>query len=234
MTMNAFNALMAVDVSGHVEKKNGLSYLPWAWAWAELKKRYPASYFTIYEAQNGCFYHTDGKTAWVKTGVTLVDGDEKLEHIEYLPVMNVRNQSIPLASVTSTDVNKTIQRSLTKAAARHGLGLYVYAGEDLPEDAPTTNATPAPAAKATPAPASKAETAPTTNAAPAAKIDRRQSFNTLRQTYGVKNDDILATINAAVQDGCLKGIKGDIGTMPDKDFARCMAECERRFRAALS
>lgn len=218
--MNAFNALMAVDVSGHVEKKNGLSYLPWAWAWAELKKRYPASYFTIYEAQNGCFYHTDGKTAWVKTGVTLVDGDEKLEHIEYLPVMNVRNQSIPLASVTSTDVNKTIQRSLTKAAARHGLGLYVYAGEDLPEDAPTTNAVPAPAANAMPA--------------PAAKIDRRQSFNNLRQTYGVQDADILNTINTAVRDGYLDGINGDIGTMPDKDFARCMAEVERRFRAALS
>ena len=232
--MNAFNALMAVDVSGHVEKKNGLSYLPWAWAWAELKKRYPASYFTIYEAQNGCFYHTDGKTAWVKTGVTLVDGDEKLEHIEYLPVMNARNQSIPLASVTSTDVNKTIQRSLTKAAARHGLGLYVYAGEDLPEDAPTANAMPAPAAKSAPATTTNAMPAPAANAMPAAKIDRRQSFNTLRQTYGVQDADILNTINTAVRDGYLDGINGDIGTMTDKDFARCMAECERRFRAALS
>lgn len=230
MTMNAFNALMAVDVSGHVEKKNGLSYLPWAWAWAELKKRYPASYFTIYEAQNGCFYHTDGKTAWVKTGVTLVDGDEKLEHIEYLPVMNTRNQSIPLASVTSTDVNKTIQRSLTKAAARHGLGLYVYAGEDLPEDAPTTRQDASPSHDANTAPAPSTNAMPT----PSAKIDRRQSFNTLCQTYGVQDADILATINTAVRDGYLEGINGDIGTMTDKDFARCMAEVERRFRAALS
>jgi hypothetical protein len=66
----------------------------------------------------------------VKTGVTI----NGLEHIEYLPVMDYRNQSIPADKVTSFDVNKAIQRGLTKAAARHGLGLYIYAGEDLPED----------------------------------------------------------------------------------------------------
>ena len=67
---------------------------------------------------------------WVKTGVSI----EGIEHIEELPVMNNRNQSIPLENVTSCDVNKAIQRSLTKACARHGLGLYIYAGEDLPEN----------------------------------------------------------------------------------------------------
>lgn len=77
------------------------------------------------------FYHTDGKTCWVKTGVT-VNG---IEHIEYLPVMDNRNRSIPASDVTSFDANKAIQRSLTKACARHGLGLYIYAGEDLPEGA---------------------------------------------------------------------------------------------------
>ena len=133
--MDAFNALNAVDCSGHVEKKNGMSYLPWAWAWAELKKRYPDSYYTIYEGEGGRLYHTDGRTCWVKTGVTLVDGEKKLEHIEYMPVMDMRNRSIPADAVTSTDANKAVQRSLTKACARHGLGLYVYAGEDLPEDA---------------------------------------------------------------------------------------------------
>lgn len=132
--MDAFNTLNGVDCSGHVEKKNGMSYLPWAWAWAELKKRYPDSYYTIYEGDGGRLYHTDGRTCWVKTGVTLVDGDKKLEHIEYLPVMDMRNRSIPANAVTSMDANKAVQRSLTKACARHGLGLYVYAGEDLPED----------------------------------------------------------------------------------------------------
>ena len=126
---NYFEDLFTVDCSGKIEKKNGLSYLSWAWAWAELKKRYPDAVYTIYENNEGWFYHTDGKTCWVKTGVT-VNG---LEHIEYLPVMDFRNQSIPADKVTSFDVNKAIQRSLTKACARHGLGLYVYAGEDLPE-----------------------------------------------------------------------------------------------------
>ena len=128
---NYFNVLNAVDVRDHQEKKNGLTYLSWAWAWAEIKKLHPDANYTIYEDANGCFYHNDGNTCWVKTGVT-VNG---IEHIEYLPVMDHRNKSIPLKSVTSFDVNKTIQRSLTKACARHGLGLYIYAGEDLPEDA---------------------------------------------------------------------------------------------------
>lgn len=133
--MSPFEILNGVDVSGHTEKKGNLTYLSWAWAWGELKKRYPMSYYTVYEAANGNPYHTDGKTCWVKTGVTLVDGETSLEHIEYLPVMDARNRSIPLAQVDSFAVNKTIQRSLTKAIARHGLGLYIYAGEDLPEDA---------------------------------------------------------------------------------------------------
>lgn len=126
---NYFTELNAIDVGEKIEKKNNLSYLSWAWAWGELKKRHPTATYTIYEAENGCFYHTDGRTCWVKTGVTI----EGIEHIEYLPVMDYKNRSIPLADVTSFDVNKAIQRSLTKAVARHGLGLYIYAGEDLPE-----------------------------------------------------------------------------------------------------
>lgn len=127
---NYFEELNSIDVSKKTEKKGNLTYLSWAWAWAELKKRHPYAEYKIYENADGWNYHTDGKTAWVKTGVT-VSG---IEHIEYLPVMDFRNNSIPLDKVTSTDVNKTIQRSLTKAVARHGLGLYIYAGEDLPED----------------------------------------------------------------------------------------------------
>jgi len=75
-------------------------------------------------------YFTDGKTCWVKVGVT-VNG---IEHIEELPIMNNKNQSIPNGSITSTEVNKSIQRALTKAIARHGVGLYIYANEDLPMD----------------------------------------------------------------------------------------------------
>ncbi|WP_302760734.1 DUF1071 domain-containing protein [Christensenella hongkongensis] len=127
--MSVFETLNNINVNGHTELKGKLTYLSWAWAWAEVKKAYPDAFYTIYENASGLFYHTDGKTCWVKTGVT-IDG---LEHIEYLPVMNNTNRSIPIESVTSTDVNRAIQRSLTKACARHGLGLYIYAGEDLPE-----------------------------------------------------------------------------------------------------
>ena len=127
--MSIFETLNKINVNEHTEKKNGLTYLSWAWAWAEVKKAFPDATYTIYENKDGWFYHTDGKTAWVKTGVTI----EGLENIEYLPVMDFKNKSIPLEQITSFDVNKAIQRSLTKAVARHGLGLYVYAGDDLPE-----------------------------------------------------------------------------------------------------
>ena len=130
MENSVFEKLYNEDVSSYIEKKNGLNYVSWAYAWALIKKNYPTATYTIYENASGCFYHTDGKTCWVKTGVTI----EGIEHIEYLPVMDNRNNSIPLNQVTSFDVNKAIQRSLTKACARHGLGLKVYAGEDLPED----------------------------------------------------------------------------------------------------
>lgn len=126
---NYFNTLNGINVNDKTEKKNGLTYLSWAWAWQEVKKLFPEANYKIYENESGWFYHSDGKTAWVKTGVT-VNG---IEHIEYLPVMDYKNKSIPCNAITSFDVNKAIQRSLTKALARHGLGLYIYAGEDLPD-----------------------------------------------------------------------------------------------------
>lgn len=132
---NYFNVLNSVNVNDKTEQKNGLTYLSWAFAWGEVKKLHPNATYTIYENADGWNYHTDGRTCWVKTGVTI----EGIEHIEYLPVMDYKNRSIPVENVTSFDVNKAIQRSLTKAVARHGLGLYIYAGEDLPEDEkPTT------------------------------------------------------------------------------------------------
>lgn len=126
---SVFETLSAINCNGHTEKKNGLTYLAWAWAWQMVKEHYPNATYTIYEDANGCIYHSDGATCWVKTGVTI----EGIEMIEYLPVMDFRNASIPKAKVTSFDANKAVQRSLTKACARHGLGLYIYAGEDIPE-----------------------------------------------------------------------------------------------------
>lgn len=170
MEKSIFQTLNAINVNDHTEKKNGLTYLSWAWAWAEVKKAYPDANYTVYERPDGTIYWTDGRTCWVKTGVTIGG----IEHVEYLPVMDVRNRSIAADAVTSFDVNKAIQRSLTKACARHGLGLYIYAGEDLPEEeeakpkeaAKTAKAAPKAAAKTAPKEAPKMEEKTETKDAP--------------------------------------------------------------------
>lgn len=126
---SVFETLNAINVNENKSQKNNLDYLSWAWAWQELKTHYPLAEYKIYENKDELNYHHDNKSAWVKVGVTV----EGLEHIEYLPVMDFKNQSIKLEAITSMNVNKAIQRALVKAIARHGLGLYIYAGEDLPE-----------------------------------------------------------------------------------------------------
>jgi len=126
--ITVFKTLSKINVGDKIEKKGNLNYLSWAFAWQVLKENYPNSNYIVYENKDGLNYHHDTKTAWAKVGV-IVEG---IEHIEYLPIMDFKNKSIPLTAVTSMDVNKTIQRALTKAISRHGLGLYIYAGEDLP------------------------------------------------------------------------------------------------------
>lgn len=133
--MNYFEKLNSVNCNDMTEQKNGLTYLSWAYAWKELKKLYPRSYYTVYQNDLEWNYFTDNRYCWVKTGVTVVTDEYEIEHIEYLPVLDYKNKSIPADIVTSFDVNKAIQRSLTKAVARHGLGLYIFAGEDLPDEA---------------------------------------------------------------------------------------------------
>ena len=122
-----FNELASVATADKTEKKNGFTYLSWVYAWGEACKRYNVTR-TVYKSATGCLYHTDGRTAWVEVGVTI----EGVEHIDYLPIMDNRNQSIFLDKITSFDANKAIQRSTVKALALHGIGLNVYAGEDLP------------------------------------------------------------------------------------------------------
>jgi len=128
-TKSVYDKLSAVKVSEKVEKKGQLSYLSWAHAWAYAKKLYPTLTRTVYETEDGMNYFTDGNTAWVKVGVTI----DSVEYIDYLPIMNTsgRPRSIKLDQITSFDVNTSIQRSTVKALALHGLGLSVYAGEDL-------------------------------------------------------------------------------------------------------
>lgn len=127
---NYFSKLSAVNVREKIERKGNLDYLSWANAWAMLKQVHPDAQRIVYESPfTGFNYFTDGKTAYVKVGI-VVNG---LEHIDYLPVMDYRNNAIPVDKVTSMDVNKTIQRSTAKAIAMHGLGLSLWTGEDIPE-----------------------------------------------------------------------------------------------------
>ena len=143
-----FDILNAVNVNEHTETKDTgkvkLTYLSWAWAWSEVKKRFPDAQYEIIKF-NGLPYVFDEKTGFmVYTSVT-IDG---ITHEMWLPVMDGNNRAMldrpyevktkyspfTVQPATMFDVNKAIQRSLTKAVARHGLGLYIYAGEDLPED----------------------------------------------------------------------------------------------------
>ena len=145
MDNNYFKQLYDIDVRSKTKTKNNLSYLSWAAAWSEVKKMFPDATFKIYEQMIKIVetsegkeitreierpWFDDGNTGWVKTGVTI----NGIEHIEELPIMDFKNKSIVAGNITSSDANKAIQRSLTKACARHGLGLYIYEGEDLPEE----------------------------------------------------------------------------------------------------
>ena len=148
--MSIFETLSKINVNEFTQKKNKLTYLPWAYAWGTLKSLYPESFYTVAENKDGWNYFTDGRTCWVKCAVTAINGEETSTAVEYLPVMDYKNNSIPLEQATSIQVNNTIQRCLTKAIARLCLGLYIYAGEDLPEelcaDSTTKDAKPLPSA----------------------------------------------------------------------------------------
>tara|TARA_R110000851_G_scaffold155769_1_gene298303 strand:+ start:42 stop:623 length:582 start_codon:yes stop_codon:yes gene_type:complete len=129
--MEVFKVLSQIDVNGKTEKKGKFTYLSWAFAWGELKKVSPTVTSKVYHDKNTNMpYFASKAGVMVKVGVTV----EGLEHINYLPVMDFRNAAILPEKVTMMDINKTIQRSTVKAIALHGLGLYIYAGEDLPEE----------------------------------------------------------------------------------------------------
>lgn len=135
--LTTFEKLSSVNVNKHVEKKNGLTYLSWAYAWAETKKHCPDAKYEILETT-----YDDALGFMCHTQVT-IEG-ETLGM--WLPVMDSKNQSMKkhkytystrygekeVAQATTTDINKTIMRCLTKNLAMFGLGIYIYAGEDMP------------------------------------------------------------------------------------------------------
>ena len=142
--MEHFDKLYGINVNGHTEEKNGLTYLSWAWAWAEIKRVYPDATYTIKKFENSLPYVYDEKVGYmVFTEVTI----EGLTHEMWLPVMDGANKAMKsepytyktkygektVEAATMFDINKTIMRCLVKNLAMFGLGMYIYAGEDLPE-----------------------------------------------------------------------------------------------------
>jgi DNA-directed RNA polymerase subunit RPC12/RpoP len=144
-----FEELNAINVNDKVEKKKSggteLTYLSWTWAWSEVKKRYPDAHYEIV-MHNGLPYVYDENTGYmVFTNVT-IDG---ITHSMWLPVMDGANKAMKnhpykyatkyngektVDAATMFDINKTMMRCLVKNLAMFGLGLYIYAGEDLPQD----------------------------------------------------------------------------------------------------
>ena len=132
----SFEKLLQLNVNDKVEKKGKLSYLSWSWAWAETKKIHPTATYTVKKFANKdgveLPYMYDPNTGYmVMTEVTIDD----LTHEMWLPVMDFKNKAM-IDNATMFEINKTIMRCLTKNLAMFGLGLYIYAGEDLPEEPP--------------------------------------------------------------------------------------------------
>ena len=131
--MSRFERLASIDCRDHIEKKGKFSYLSWAWAWDTLKRECPEATFTkhTFNAEgNTTPYMTDHSGfAYVMVSVHVEDETQT----EVFPVLNHSNK--PIQNPNSFDVNTALQRALVKAIAMLGLGLYIYAGEDVPEGA---------------------------------------------------------------------------------------------------
>lgn len=116
-----WKSLSAVDCAKHIEKKGGLSYLSWAWAWAVLMDKYPQAVYTIHEEQSAA----DG-TVECRVSVQI----DECERMMWLPVMDYKNNALP--NPDKRKISDTRMRCLVKCLAMFGLGHYIYAGEDLP------------------------------------------------------------------------------------------------------
>ena len=151
---SSFERLYNINVNDKKEDKNGLTYLSWTWAWAEIKKIHPDATYIVKKFENGLPYVYDEKTGYMVFTEVTIDG---LTHEMWLPVMDGSNKAMKstpytyknkygkefeVSPATMFDINKTIMRCLTKNLAMFGLGLYIYAGEDLPDTGESPQAEP--------------------------------------------------------------------------------------------
>ena len=141
--MTTFEKLSAINVNDHVEKKKDLTYLSWAWAWSETKRNCPDATYSIgpteYDEALGFMCHTyvtiEGET--LEMWLPVMDGANKsMKKVSYTYSTRFGDKSVEAA--TTFDINKTIMRCLVKNLAMFGLGIYIYAGEDLPASESTS------------------------------------------------------------------------------------------------
>ena len=125
MNENSFARLAGINVSEHIEKKGGFSYLSWPFAVAQLRLAEPSASWEV-RRFDGLPYLATEAGVFVEVAVTVQGVTLSQIH----PVLDARNR--PIAQPNAFDINTSIQRALTKAIALHGLGLYIFAGEDLP------------------------------------------------------------------------------------------------------
>lgn len=182
---SVFKLLNEYDVTEHLKKKDKIIYLPWSKAWTIIKSLFPTARFTIHKTNDGCIYHTDGKTAWVEVSITINGWTET----ESLAVMDFRNKSIPIESITSADAEKSIKRCLVKCAALHGLGLSLWTGEEL--------STAAKRKKETDLDDVKQDILGTVAEKLNAKVPKEEIYKTIESIAGVKNPNAIRDIAIA-------------------------------------
>ena len=215
--MIKFEEVMKVNVNGKTEKKGNLTYLSWAWAWAEFKKIYPDATYEVKKFEGLPYVHDTDTGYMVYTSVT-ADG---LTYEMWLPVMDARNKT--LMNATMFDINKTIMRCLAKNLAMFGLGLYIYAGEDLPEDEQTAKS-PAGAAKAS---APNRETGKGQKTAQSAEDELKQARETQVVMKGVayKLGDLpIGTVEWIAQHSQTEAVKNAASMIVREAFKDAMRE----------
>lgn len=176
--------LSAIDVNDKTEDKNGMTYLSWAWAWGKLKENYPEATFKKH-THDGMAYIKDEKgNAFVEVTVTV----EGISATELFPVLNYNNK--PIQNPNAFEVNTALQRGLAKAIAYHGLGHYIYAGEDLPQsdgEAPQSKGKAEevvdPIQKATPTPPPPTEATPDVVSAENGEIKKTEDWTMVTDAF---------------------------------------------------
>ena len=213
---NYFARLNAINVNEHIEKKGGFSYLSWPFAVAQLRLADPAATWEV-RRFNGLPFLICEAGVFVEVAVTV--NAVTLSQIH--PVLDGRNR--PLLAPNSFDINSSIQRCLVKAIALHGLGLYIYAGEDLPQPVAEAANDPGPEPAPPEQPSLKRDRKPVRRTDPPERITTAQQgqIHRLAIEVGVSLDRVLSYFGVT-----------DLQSIPAQDFLRVMRSLENRRMAA--